>query len=189
MVEATDISESQLANAVEKDNIRYSVAAAEHTLFPDNSFDLITVAQAYHWIDAGAFAREARRVGRPGATVAVWMYNRFTTGAAPLDKLFDHFYRDITGPYWDKERAHVDANYETVSFPFNDRGTARFAIETAWTREQAAGYLSSWSAVQTYIKTSGASPIDIIRDEMERAWPDGVVLSIEFPVVMLYGKI
>ena len=49
-VEATDISQTQLQNAVLKHNIRYQVSAAEQTPFPDNSFDLITIATAYHWL-------------------------------------------------------------------------------------------------------------------------------------------
>src|SRR5947209_15554910 len=48
-VEATDISEAQLKNAVKKENIYYQICPAERTPFADNSFDLITVATAYHW--------------------------------------------------------------------------------------------------------------------------------------------
>ena len=48
---ATDISEKQLSQAFTDSKISYSVAAAEKTGFPDNSFDLISVAQAYHWFD------------------------------------------------------------------------------------------------------------------------------------------
>src|SRR3954468_4081905 len=44
-VEATDISEAQLANAVQKENINYRISPAEQTPFDDNTFDLVTVAQ------------------------------------------------------------------------------------------------------------------------------------------------
>ncbi|WP_291727473.1 class I SAM-dependent methyltransferase [Bernardetia sp.] len=47
-VYATDISQNQLKNAVQKENIVYSVEQAEKSSFEDNSFDLITVAQAIH---------------------------------------------------------------------------------------------------------------------------------------------
>ncbi len=43
---ATDSSEKQIANAVLLPNIEYSVSKAELTAFPDNTFDLVTVAQA-----------------------------------------------------------------------------------------------------------------------------------------------
>lgn len=48
VVQATDISAQQLEHAVRKNNIHYSVQAAEHSSFPDQYFDLIIVAQAIH---------------------------------------------------------------------------------------------------------------------------------------------
>src|SRR5664279_4773068 len=45
-VYATDLSSAQIKNAEKKGNIFYSVENAEATLFPDDKFDLITVAQA-----------------------------------------------------------------------------------------------------------------------------------------------
>src|SRR3954465_2231530 len=40
---ATDISEKQIQNAVQKENIFYSVGSAESTSFSEDFFDLITV--------------------------------------------------------------------------------------------------------------------------------------------------
>src|SRR5690349_10648465 len=54
-VDATDISQAQLDQAAARPNITYQLAPAEHTPFPDNSFALITVAQALHWFDQEAF--------------------------------------------------------------------------------------------------------------------------------------
>jgi ubiquinone/menaquinone biosynthesis C-methylase UbiE len=48
---ATDMSQKQIDNAAQADNIVYSVSKAEVTDFADNTFDLITVAQAVHWFD------------------------------------------------------------------------------------------------------------------------------------------
>lgn len=57
-VKATDISEEQLQHAFTADNVEYSVQAAESTCFEDNSFDLITVAQAVHWFEIDKFNEE-----------------------------------------------------------------------------------------------------------------------------------
>lgn len=62
----TDISEQQLLKAAKGDNIRYQLSKAESVNLPDHSADLITVAQAYHWFNFEAFAREVIRVGKPG---------------------------------------------------------------------------------------------------------------------------
>ena len=49
------------------------VGTAEATGLPDASADLATVAQAWHWFDADAATAEARRILRPGGTLAlVW---------------------------------------------------------------------------------------------------------------------
>src|SRR5256885_13665539 len=61
-VGATDISQRQLDQAVRLDNISYSCQPAEHTTFPGDSFDLITISQALHWLNFEGFYREVNRV-------------------------------------------------------------------------------------------------------------------------------
>ena len=45
--------------------------SGEATGLPDNSVDLITVAQAFHWLDEEKFRQEAMRILRPGGKVAI----------------------------------------------------------------------------------------------------------------------
>src|SRR5262245_28736735 len=71
---ATDLSAKQIDSAAAHSKVEYSVASAEAAPFPDRFFDLITVAQAYHWFDFEGFAREVRRVAKPRGLVAVWGY-------------------------------------------------------------------------------------------------------------------
>src|SRR4030095_11116914 len=73
-VYATDISEKQIKNAIQRENIFYKVESAERTSFPDKSFDLITVAQAIHWFDFGAFYKEVERTIKPNGVLAVIGY-------------------------------------------------------------------------------------------------------------------
>lgn len=49
---------------------------AESTGMPDESFDLITMAQAFHWIDTAAATAEFRRIAKRGATVAITWNSR-----------------------------------------------------------------------------------------------------------------
>ena len=46
-------------------------ASGEATGFPENSVDLITVAQAFHWLDEEKFKREAMRILNPDGKVAI----------------------------------------------------------------------------------------------------------------------
>jgi len=64
-VQATDMSEQQIAHALTAENITYSVQSAERTNFADQQFDLITVAQALHWFDFEKFWPEVLRVLNP----------------------------------------------------------------------------------------------------------------------------
>ena len=116
---ASDISKKQLEQAPKKENIEYMVCSAEKTPFPDNSFDLITVSQAYHWLDWEKFHREATRVAKENCVIGIWMYDLLFSREEKLTELIIHFYKNITGPYWDKERKHIDDHYLNVWFEFD----------------------------------------------------------------------
>lgn len=49
--------------------------SGEETFLPDSSVDLITVAQAFHWLDEERFKQEAVRILRPGGKVAILWNN------------------------------------------------------------------------------------------------------------------
>ena len=88
---ASDISKKQLEQAPKKENIEYVVCAAEESAFAGNSFDLITVSQAYHWLDWEKFHEEATRVGKDNCVVAVWMYDLLFSNEEKLNDLILHF--------------------------------------------------------------------------------------------------
>ena len=54
-VEATDISEAQMQQAIRLPNVQFHVCPAETTPYPEAYFDLITVGQALHWFDFERF--------------------------------------------------------------------------------------------------------------------------------------
>jgi SAM-dependent methyltransferase len=189
---ATDSSEKQLQQATPADNIRYSVSTAEQTAFPDSTFDLITVAQAYHWFNFDAFAKEARRVARPGAIVAVWGYALPQPPDARLNELIQHFYTDTVGSYWDAERAWVDAWYRDIPFPYDELPAKEFSITVSWQPADLRGYLNSWSSVQHFIKANGYNPVDEIATQAKALWPPAAgeaALPFSFPVFLRLGRI
>lgn len=55
--------------------------SAEATTLPHRSVDLVTCAQAFHWVDGPRAAAEFRRIARPGGAVAVVWNERHTTGS------------------------------------------------------------------------------------------------------------
>ena len=187
-VQATDISEKQIQNAVQRNNIYYKVEAAEKTSFPDKSFDLITVAQAIHWFDFDAFYKEVKRVIKPGGVFAVTGYALLNIDGT-TDKIIRKFHDEIVGPFWDPERKYVDECYQTIPFPFKEIAAPRLHNIYEWKFEQLIGYLNTWSAVQHYIKAEKKNPVDLIKNDMAEAWEKNTVKTVRFPVLLRIGKL
>lgn len=71
---ASDASKSQIDNRFHRDNITYQVFSVEKASIPDNSVDMITVAQAIHWFDFERFYKEVTRVSKRNGILAIWSY-------------------------------------------------------------------------------------------------------------------
>ncbi|MBC7874483.1 MAG: class I SAM-dependent methyltransferase, partial [Ferruginibacter sp.] len=145
-VYATDLSEEQIKNAVQRDNIFYSVERAGDTSFDDNSFNLIVVAQAIHWFDFDNFYKEVNRTMKPDGILAVIGYGQVRVDEE-TDRVIDDFYKNTIGPFWDKERRYIDEGYQTIPFPFNDIATPQLTNKVEWDLEEITGYIKTWSAV------------------------------------------
>lgn len=188
-VYATDISPKQLEHAIQKENIVYEKAAAEQTIFPDNLFDLVTVAQAIHWFKFDEFYTEIKRVLKPTGLIAVIGYGLIRINDT-LNALIDDFYKNKVGPFWDKERKYIDDAYKTIPFPFVELPSPKLSIQYDWGLEQFTGYLSTWSAVQNYIDADGTSPLDTaFMSALHKAWPHHSIQAVEFPLYMRIGKL
>lgn len=188
-VYATDPSAEQIKNALPKSNIEYRVASAENSTLPDKSIDLITVAQALHWFDFDKFYAEVKRVAKPNAVIAVWSYELCKVDEK-IDKVFMHFYRDILENYWAPERKHVENAYRDIPFPFTQAKEQVFYMKKQWNLREFIGYLSTWSAVQKYIKTNGNNPLELVICDFMKAWKDiDAVKEVSFPVTVKTGRI
>ena len=180
---ATDISAQQISNAYKSDNIFYSLSPAEKTSFANDSFDLVTVAQAIHWFDFDAFYGEVKRTIKPRGVLAVIGYGLFKMHP-DIDKIVNHFYDTIIDSYWDKERKYIDENYTTIPFPFKEIKSPELSIQFEWTLEQLVGYLNTWSAVQHYIKANNNNPIDSIYPELQKIFAVNKKQQGHFPILL-----
>ncbi len=186
-VHATDISQQQLANAKNANNIQYQIANAENPPFGDNSFDLITVAQAAHWFNLKEFYHQVNRVGRPNGVIALWGYGLFRS-LPEVDQKVQDFYAGTVGNYWDFERKHIEDGYSTLPFPFKEIEAPLFEIKREWMLSDLEGYLNSWSSVQNYIAAKGANPVKPLIQSLENLWPNES-LQIRTPVFLKLGRI
>lgn len=187
-VEATDASDKQIAAAVAHPNIHYAVAPAEASGLPDRSVALITVAQALHWFDLPRFYAEVQRVAKPQGLLACSCYMRCTVGQG-VDEVTERLYNGILGDaYWPPERKHVERGYADLAFPFTEIELPRFQMEVQWTFEGYVGYLRSWSATQNYIKKNGKDPLELVGDELLKAWGDPkATRSVLWPMTIRAG--
>ena len=187
---ATDVSAEQIAAARPHPRVRYSVAAAENSGLESRSVDLVTVAQALHWFDVQAFYIEARRVARRDALLAVWNYPRPEFTDPGLDRIFLDFYSDVVGPYWPAERRHIEANYTTLPFPFEELPHPSFGLVLEWNFEQVLGYVSSWSATARYRQALGQDPLPHLRATLGPAWPgEGARARIRLPIGLRVARL
>ncbi|GAB3889489.1 class I SAM-dependent methyltransferase [Spirosoma agri] len=186
-VDATDISETQLILAAKKPNIRYQLSQAEQTPFANQTFDLITVAQALHWFTIDAFHQEVRRVAKPGAILAEWGYGLVKLGS-DLDAVLLDFYRNRVGPYWDPQRVHIDTSYANLPFPFADVQHNQFTIHRNWTLDRFLNYLRTWSAVRQYIHENEEDPVTDFGEQLKAHWGEGE-REIRFPVFFRLGRV
>lgn len=183
---ATDISDKQLANAYQTENIFYSIAG-EETTFPDRQFDLITVAQAIHWFDINKFYKEVNRVANKDALLAVWGYSLLSV-TPEIDAVLKHFYTKVVGPYWDKERKLIDDHYKSIPFPFNEIQSPEFKFSFDWEIEEFRGYISTWSSVQKYIHANQINPVEKFMKEIKPLWKNEQQ-SVNFPLFLRVAKI
>jgi len=175
-VDATDISEKQLAAAVKQPNIHYTQQPAEATNFPSQHFDLITVAQAIHWFDFEKFYAEVKRTLKPDGLLVVMGYGLLSI-SPEIDQLMAHFYNVTIGPYWDPERRYLDEAYQTIPFPFREISTPAFYAELEWSLDHFFGYLGTWSAVKHYKTSHHSDPLPELRKALTPLWPEKRIVS------------
>lgn len=186
-VEATDISQSQLDHAIAIDNIRYSTQPAEKTDFPENYFDLITVAQALHWFNFDEFYAEAKRVIKPQGWIAVWTYALFRI-SPEIDNVIDEYHFNTMKEYWDPERAYVDNHYSDIPFPVVEIPCPRFEMTYTWAIQDLENYLKTWSSYTKYMSVNMESPLPQLLQHLDPLWGEEK-MTVRFPVYLRMGEI
>lgn len=182
----TDLAQSQLDFAIRKENILYvqcsaqdyPVVLAEKLNIKEHSVDLVTVAQALHWMDMPAFFANVRHFLKPDTGfLAIISYNwPAIEGSVELSALVMKTAKDVLNGYWAPQRAIVDDHYRDVEFPFSEvirTSDHPFTTMTAiWTLDTFYGYCRSWSSYQTAAKITGQDPLEPYIEEITKAWGD-----------------
>lgn len=188
-VVATDLSAQQLQQAPYFDNVSYQVQSAEKTIFADQSFDLITVAQAIHWVDFDAFYREVKRTLKKDGVFAVIGYGTPSLKQVELQAELSGLYHDTLGEYWDVERRYIDEEYKTIPFPFDVLADHQLTMQFTWSKSQLLGYINTWYAMKHFrAQNQAEGQADPLSSFMQGVHEDEQVV-IEFPIFLKVGKL
>ena len=186
---ATDASAEQIKHATPHPRVTYEVGLSDVSGLDDASVDLVTVAQALHWLPHDRFFAEVRRVLVPGGVLAVWCYMKPTLGGGELETIFNRYYSGTCKPYWAPERLLVDSGYSTVEMPFVDLDTPRFAIDAHLSLSDFAGYVRTWSATKNLAKAIGRDPVIDLRDELSPHWGPIDTRVVSWPIRVRAGQV
>lgn len=184
-----DPSADQIASATPGERIAYACAPAERLPLADASTSLVTAAQAAHWFDLPAFYAEVRRVGAPGAVLALISYGVLSL-EPELDARFQTFYRDEIGPFWPPERKLVDTGYATLDFPFDAITSPSLDIRLMWHLSEFLGYIQTWSAVRQAREAGKEDLLMVFANDLAALWGDpNQRRSVRWPINMRIGRL
>ena len=187
-VVGSDGSVAQLRAATRAPRVDYLASLAETAGLRSGRVDLVTVAQAFHWIDAPRFYAEVARVAAAGAALAIWGYARLQA-SAPIEALIHRFHDDTVGPYWPKERKLVEEGYRSFEIPIHEVPAPGFAIEAVLTLPELLGYLRTWSAVGKYFSERGTDPVELLEPDLAACWGEPTIgRQIKWPVFVRAGR-
>jgi SAM-dependent methyltransferase len=187
-VVASDASVAQLRARSRASRVHYLAEQGETSAVRGGRADLVTVAQAYHWLDHPRFHAEVDRVLIPGGAFAVWCYGVLSAGPE-IDEALARFYDGTVGAYWPKERVHVERGYRHFRIPIAEVAAPPMSIETAFTLPQLLGYVRTWSAVGRYLEANGHDPVPAFGESLTALWGDPArARRVVWPISLRAGR-
>ena len=188
-VVATDASSEQISHAFAHERVDYRVQPAEEPDLEAHSVDLVTVATGVHWFDLDRFYAAVRRAAAPNGILAVWTYHLPIIEPA-VDAILRRYTLEVLADYWPERWHYLNEYYQTLPFPFDETSAPGFEMQANWNLNHLAGFLNSWSATQRYRTARGQHPVNVIWQELAKAWgPPDQPRAIRWPLYMRVGKI
>lgn len=177
------------------------MAGGEKLPLDENSTDLVTCAQSFHWLDESAFYKELDRVLKPNGVIALLTYEMpFVhlpdNKSESVRQLMRNFYhhRYLKTMWSRKERDLVDSAYETVQLPYPDQVRINDSvINDQVSGADMAGYITSWSGFNS-LREKEADKSKELLAEFEKAVLQLTgdfntnCFSIEFPFHLLMAR-
>ncbi|MEL0637130.1 methyltransferase domain-containing protein [Marinomonas sp. TI.3.20] len=170
-VEASDISESQIAEATPHRKVHYQVFPSEKTNYPDHYFDAVCIGHALHWFDLDLFWQEVKRVLKPGGLLVCWGYNWLTVGEQEDLVISEHVLSHLSS-YWPVQSRLLWNQYRDIQFPFEPIDVPKFDLYCNWSVSQTMDFIRSWTAAQLLIQDEGDDFLVQANTVLRSVWSD-----------------
>ncbi len=171
-----DASEEMLAQATAHPRVTYRVALAEELPFGGGEFDLVTVAQALHWLETHQFRAEVNRVLRASGWFVI--YTSWFTEEMKGDPRFAGWFDGVyLVRYPSPDRGPTDVNPKFAGmYGFELCGEDEFSNEIAMSRRRFTDYQLSTSNIIAAVRRRGESFEEAgewLLDALEPFFPEG----------------
>ncbi|MFK2873334.1 class I SAM-dependent methyltransferase [Dyella lipolytica] len=171
------------------DNSRFHAVdgRADATTLADDSVDLVSVAQAFHWFDPAATRREFHRILRKGGLAAIYWNSRrltstpFLRGYEALLQTHGTDYTSVAERYGDEPRMRE-------WFGEGWRGTAQFDHRQLLDFEALRGRLMSSSYAPKADHSNHAPMIEALRKLFDTCEVDGRI-SFDYDTCVYVGEV
>lgn len=167
-VVATDASQDMIGKSMPHARVTYRVAQYDSGL-PDHSANLVTVAQALHWLEVEPLMKEVRRVLVPGGLFAAWTYSLCRIEPR-IDEVVDLFYSVTLGSFWPPERRHTEDGYRSIALPLDELVAPPMEMIEDWTMPSFIAYVRTWSGVSKCIAARGEEPVNAFEHALRQRW-------------------
>jgi ubiquinone/menaquinone biosynthesis C-methylase UbiE len=140
-------SQAMLEQAVQNEHIHYLLATAENIPLPTSAFDIITVANAFHWFDRTRFLTEAARVLHPNGWLIIYT-NGFQSRMQgnPAFRLWSEEIYLTRYPIPPRNNQPL-ASTTIQTYGFHCTGNEKYTNEVMFSPQELANYLMTQSNV------------------------------------------
>ncbi|ORZ24766.1 S-adenosyl-L-methionine-dependent methyltransferase [Lobosporangium transversale] len=200
-----DASETMLASAVQKPNLTYYANKGEDLKdISSGSVDVLTIAEAIHWLDRPKFFSEVKRVLKPHGTFVALGYGfpvfeKYPRASQLIFELGNE--PDKLGPIWELGRLIADNLYKCIEVPLDDVERHYFPnnkdgypllMSEQVSMEHFRNYLKTWSGYKTFSERHPERP-DIVDETIEAILKEeGLknedVVDVTWPTVLILAR-
>jgi SAM-dependent methyltransferase len=167
--------------------LKVLAGTAEATTLPNQSVDLITVAQAMHWFDLPRTRSEFARILKSGGWCAI-IYNNRRISGDPFHDAYERLLRDYGTDYHRVQSQHMSEERLAAFFAPSPMHRATFPNPQPLTREALQGRILSAS----YMPQSGHPRFDAMRNATERLFSENErngEVTLHQDCIVSYGQL